>query len=1172
MSRQLAVLSVVLGFSACSTWVPNRVSEGAGTVGEEVYGVLCDRIVAQNIPEDLGGAQYHSTCHKDYYGNYAKPEQVEATTYKDPGQEANRLARGRVSALANRRPDLIEVFDTVFANQDAGFLADLKAMLVRMTPLYDHQIPNFTNTLAQALTSIDASSDARQGLTRVLNHTGYNQSTSTGGLLAAIVSQDSMPKVLDDTYRLFGVGAANEKTLKQFLFALQVSAQQAPSAGRDAASQSNILASVLTQVALKESPDLAGNGPSVLTAKRDACGMVAFSNLVSPYVSGADGCAQTDPFGRFIDAKGQLINAPAPFVLGNLGFTLNLSNQPCMPGAIPDANGNCPLLYQYVDSRDTVLSGLVQGVQPSLKPGQLAVMGTLSELGPVMGNSTTVTVAHGLVPETETVYDINTSPALDMALALAPVLRAAANNNFAPLTTLAAALQTGEHDSARLLAAIVNAKNLANADTFAKYKTSSTMWDEIDDALVGIADAHDKNGQPIPLLEEMLAAFADPNVVYLAGGFQGLLTNKDQIDMDPANPDKLVNLSDSSSPTNVVPHIGVDRSQPNIQTSATNDNRSLFQRSLGMIHEARGVTVCNKQGASLGGTWNACELFKVNDAAVFLLDTVATGGDPSSAAASIAHMGSFPIVGGVAAIQGLLAAKGLDTTYYVNSFSDLMSAPGVSGINQLSYYPSPQAMSRMIFNRDDTSPYGQYIATLSDPAPSALCPLDARETTDPKFGMRTCSADGHDTMRQRWASTIFSWESNNFYKGFQPVAKPFVMHSQECLNADGSGRVCENLLLDLFTAMHRHWASPLDTSRTSNPGDITYSSGSNMASYEPLLANILAPSSDLIASAQTVTYDLQQTPGGAAAITPLARAFLSRHQNTDLVDRRGFQTTTRNDGTQNSFMTPALLFVQALSEIDTRRQLDPAGTATWYAARGQLVDAVFQSVRDNPSDPTSTHLTNEAVAKALPLFLLAARDQFTKQADFPNWTRTDFQSATTSLISSPATSALSVMAGAIHGDSVAENDLLSLLSGALDPSNGQRFTDAMQTLANLLQALNDSASLEPVLHAASNAFDPESGAAKMSLELLEAARAVDPNGDLSQIVTRLATPLNGQARTPLDVLSDTIVEVQRADPTLSTPLSDADTKHLLEATTSFLTDPQHGLDQLITIMQRRTLQ
>src|SRR5262249_54080005 len=149
------------------------------------------------------------------------------------------------------------------------------------------------------------------------------------------------------------------------------------------------------------------------------------------------------------------------------------------------------LLYQYVDSTDTVLSGLVGGVQPALKPGSLAVMGTLTELGPVMGNSTTVTVSHGLVPETENVYDINTSPAYDMALAMAPVLRAASDNNFAPINTLALALQNNEHDSARLLAAIVSAKDLANADTLAKYDAKSTMWDEINDALIAIADARD---------------------------------------------------------------------------------------------------------------------------------------------------------------------------------------------------------------------------------------------------------------------------------------------------------------------------------------------------------------------------------------------------------------------------------------------------------------------------------------------------------------------------------------------------------------------------------------------------------------------------------------------------------------------------------------------------------
>ena len=185
MTRLVLLLSL-LGFVACESFTPTRATVQRGSVGTELFGVICDRIAAQNFPEDLGGAKYRDTCHKDTFGNFAKPETVEATPLGEVGTEKNRIARARLSALANRRSDLIEAFDTVFADKDPSFLASMKGLLTRMSPLYDHEIPNLTRSLANTLRSIDASEDAVAGLTRVMNRDGYRPPTPTGGLLAAV--------------------------------------------------------------------------------------------------------------------------------------------------------------------------------------------------------------------------------------------------------------------------------------------------------------------------------------------------------------------------------------------------------------------------------------------------------------------------------------------------------------------------------------------------------------------------------------------------------------------------------------------------------------------------------------------------------------------------------------------------------------------------------------------------------------------------------------------------------------------------------------------------------------------------------------------------------------------------------------------------------------------------
>ena len=42
-----------------------------GSVGQELYGLLCDRIGAQSLREDVTGASYQALCHADEGGEYA---------------------------------------------------------------------------------------------------------------------------------------------------------------------------------------------------------------------------------------------------------------------------------------------------------------------------------------------------------------------------------------------------------------------------------------------------------------------------------------------------------------------------------------------------------------------------------------------------------------------------------------------------------------------------------------------------------------------------------------------------------------------------------------------------------------------------------------------------------------------------------------------------------------------------------------------------------------------------------------------------------------------------------------------------------------------------------------------------------------------------------------------
>src|SRR5690349_2916847 len=61
--------SAILLLAACANdFDTSRSIPVRGTVGEELFGVLCDRVGAQALHEDLTGESFKPICHKDAVG------------------------------------------------------------------------------------------------------------------------------------------------------------------------------------------------------------------------------------------------------------------------------------------------------------------------------------------------------------------------------------------------------------------------------------------------------------------------------------------------------------------------------------------------------------------------------------------------------------------------------------------------------------------------------------------------------------------------------------------------------------------------------------------------------------------------------------------------------------------------------------------------------------------------------------------------------------------------------------------------------------------------------------------------------------------------------------------------------------------------------------------------
>src|SRR2546422_6772967 len=106
-----------LSLVACANdFDTTRTPPPRGTVGEELFGVLCDRVGAQALHEDLTGDSFRAICHKDATGAYGDkvdaarlPIAAEGAYDKDGNpvsvavQNTNRAhAVVRIEALARR--------------------------------------------------------------------------------------------------------------------------------------------------------------------------------------------------------------------------------------------------------------------------------------------------------------------------------------------------------------------------------------------------------------------------------------------------------------------------------------------------------------------------------------------------------------------------------------------------------------------------------------------------------------------------------------------------------------------------------------------------------------------------------------------------------------------------------------------------------------------------------------------------------------------------------------------------------------------------------------------------------------------------------------------------------------------------------------------------------------
>lgn len=219
----------------------SRTLPKRGSVGEEMFGVICDRVGAQALREDMTGESFRKVCHKPTAkGDFADKVDESVLPAMDPDaidtkgrrvsietQKKNRAyAVGRIEALARRRSELIQAFDATFpernipikdlANPDEtktcqapkkkaeGLLTDQVAdMLGKMGDLYnDGTLPQSTESLARVFDEFKKSDEAQSAWARLSSRQGYRPIDTALGATRPIVAYPQLRDLANSTLRL----------------------------------------------------------------------------------------------------------------------------------------------------------------------------------------------------------------------------------------------------------------------------------------------------------------------------------------------------------------------------------------------------------------------------------------------------------------------------------------------------------------------------------------------------------------------------------------------------------------------------------------------------------------------------------------------------------------------------------------------------------------------------------------------------------------------------------------------------------------------------------------------------------------------------------------------------------------------------------------------------------
>ena len=195
--RAAGLIIAIGGSSSCESPIDTTRKVGVpGSLGDDMYSALCDRLGASSFTEDLSGESYQAICHFDSQGNYGDFVNVDVLppVRTDAAVLARQASIAKLQRMAQRRAELIAAFNTIFPdieipnattpdpNDTVRFHDALLDFSHQQTRLYEENpadpsappiMPMVTQSLGRLVGALENSPEARAALGRIAGRLGY---------------------------------------------------------------------------------------------------------------------------------------------------------------------------------------------------------------------------------------------------------------------------------------------------------------------------------------------------------------------------------------------------------------------------------------------------------------------------------------------------------------------------------------------------------------------------------------------------------------------------------------------------------------------------------------------------------------------------------------------------------------------------------------------------------------------------------------------------------------------------------------------------------------------------------------------------------------------------------------------------------------------------------------